>query len=200
MALKNKDGSVYKLQKPNPVMKEQSLWANEKFILHNMKWVGEVAEDKTEINPIQSDLVIQDNFVDELAESKPEEKKEEPVFERKVVTAPDVRKIEEEKHPEIQKIFVHCLPAIIRTKTDDLYGETYQTIQYEKPTSFEAVVLTETDLNYEIWTDTDSIGLGSVLFPKTGNKRWWRVKSKNQKANGWVLICILSDFQPSFEN
>ena len=37
MALKNKDGSLYTLQKPNPVMKQQSLWNNEKFILHNMK-------------------------------------------------------------------------------------------------------------------------------------------------------------------
>lgn len=200
MALKNKDGSTYKLQKPNPTMKEQSLWANEKFILHNMKWTAEIAEDKTEVTPIQSDLVVQDNFVDELKETKQEEKNEEPVFERKVITAPDNQRIEEETKPEIQKIFVHCLPAILRTKTDDLYGETYQTIQYEKPTSFEAVLLNENDLIYEIWTDTNTINLGSVLFPKTGNKRWWRVKNKDQKANGWIISCILSDYQPSFEN
>lgn len=200
MALKNKDGSTYKLQKPNPVMKEQVLWANEKFVLHNMKWTGEISEDKTELSPIHSDLIVQDNFVEELKETKEEPKEEDPVFERKVVTAPDVKRIEEEKKPDINKIFVHCLPAIIRTKTDELYGDTYQTIQYEKPISFEAVVITETDLVYEIWTDTNLINAGSVLFPKTGNKRWWRVKKKQQKANGWIIECTLSDYQPSFDN
>ena len=33
MVLKNKDGTPYRLASPNPVMKTQILWGNEKFIL-----------------------------------------------------------------------------------------------------------------------------------------------------------------------
>ena len=202
MALRNKDGSIYQLQKPNPMMKYQNIWDNEKLILHNMKWESEKAEDKTEVQPIKSDIQVKDNFIQELKETKQEEEKkpeEEPVFERKTVVAEDTKRIEEEKKPEIEKVFVHCLPATIRTKTDELYGETYQTIQYGVPTSFEAVVLEELDLTYSIWTDTDQITAGSVLFPKTNNKRWWKVKNKTPKANGWIINCVLSDYQPSFD-
>ena len=198
MALRNKDGSIYKLQKPNPMMKYQNIWDNEKLILHNMKWISEKAEDKTEVEPIKSDIKVQENFIQELKETKEQEKEPETVFERKTVIAEDTKKIEEEK-PEIEKIFVHCLPATIRTKTDELYGETYKTIQYGSPISFEAVLLQELDLTYSIWTDTDQISIGSVLFPKTNNKRWWKVKNKEQKANGWIINCVLSDYQPSFE-
>ena len=68
MALKNKDGTPYSLQKPNPVMKNQSLWKGEKFILHNMKWQTETQEDNTKIEPIHSDITVKDDFVAELAE------------------------------------------------------------------------------------------------------------------------------------
>jgi hypothetical protein len=199
MALKNKDGTSYKLSKPNPIMKEQSLWKGEKFILHNMNFISEKTVDQTAVTPIESDLSIQENFISELEETK-EQPKEETVFERKTITAPDVKRIEEEKKPEIEKIFVHCLPAIIKTKEDDLYGDVYQTIQYGKPTSFEAVVLKESDFYYEIWTDTDIADNGAVLYPKTNTKRWWKVKRRMRKADGWILNCIISEYQPSFDS
>ena len=83
MALKNKDGSTYKLAKPNPIMKDQTLWDNEKFIVHNMTWTPEKSIDDTEINPLQTDLIVQDSFISELEITKEEpQKEEEPVFER----------------------------------------------------------------------------------------------------------------------
>ena len=39
MVIKNKDGSVYKLQGPNPLMEDQAFWnALENFTLHNTEW------------------------------------------------------------------------------------------------------------------------------------------------------------------
>ena len=46
MALRNKDGTPYRLQSPNPVMRTQVLWGSERFVLHNMKWTGETYQDK----------------------------------------------------------------------------------------------------------------------------------------------------------
>jgi len=41
--------------------------------------------------------------------------------------------------------------------------------------------------------------VGSILYPKTGYKRWWRVQDKTQKGGGWVLVAAPSDHQPSFD-
>lgn len=199
MVLKNKDGSTYQLTKPNPIMKEQSLWKGEKFILHNMNFISEKTVDEREIKPFESDIEVKDDFISELEETKkPEE--QEPVFERVTITAPDTKRIEEEKKPEIEKIFIHCLPATIKTKHDELYGDVYQTIQYGKPTSFEAVLLKESDTYFEVWTDTDIADIGAVLFPKTNTKRWWKVKRRVRKSEGWILNCIMSEYQPSFDS
>ena len=195
MVLKNKDGTPYRLQKPNPVMKNQSLWTGEKFALHNMNWAVEIKSEENHVEPIHSDLNIKDDFVAELSETK---KEPEPVFERKTVVLEDAKRIEEEKKPDINKTFIHVLPAIMQTKIDDLYGDVIKTIKYESPTSFEGVVIQSDDLSFHVWTDSDNFGEGSVLFPKTNTKRWWRIKSKEKKADGVIIKCIPSDYQPSF--
>ena len=63
MTLFNKDGSIYTLPKPNPIMNNQNLWSDS-IELHNMKWNSEKAEDKTTVNPVQSDFSISDTFLD----------------------------------------------------------------------------------------------------------------------------------------
>ena len=227
MTLRNKDGTVYKLSAPNPAMKSQELW-NE-FKVHNMQWEGEKAEDTTTVNPLASDFDVQDTFLEALdkakiakpeikvvetkpeikvVETKPEIKvmetkpiEQPPVekIERKPLVQPDVKQEEAEVNSEIDKIFIHVLPAFMRERKDSLYGDSYKTIQYGKPTSFEGVMLTQEDLYIEVWTDSDKIGVGSVLFPRTNFKRWWRVQEKTEKAGGWVLTAMPSDYQPSFD-
>jgi hypothetical protein len=228
MPLYNKDGSVYRLLGPNPAMEEQSTWAD--FQLHNMKWDSERYKDTMEVVPMQTDLHIKESFVSELEKTKPEvekpkkepkhnitiretateqpkenlsattEPQKEEVVERKSVVVPDKKREEEERGEEIDKTFIHCLPATIRTRRDDLYGDVTQTIQYGKPTSFEGVILLQSEMLLNVWTDSDKIGEGSVLYPRNNDKRWWRVKRREKKANGWLLNCLISDYQPSFED
>ena len=104
------------------------------------------------------------------------------------------------ENSEIQKVFIHCLPAVIKEKKDSLYGESYKTIKYSEPISFEGVILNQEDLFIQIWTDTDLVGVRSILYPRTNSKNWWRVQEKEEKKNGWLLTGILSDYQPSFIN
>lgn len=221
MTLRNKDGSVYKLVGPNPVMKTQNLWGE--YTLHNMEYDGEKASDDSKINPVSSDLAIKDSFINDLERTKqeikivetkpwPEEKpeikpeikvvetkSEEPLVDRNSFVQPDPEKkeISEISH-DIEKIFIHVLPANIREKKDSLYGDTYRTIQYDKPTSFEGVILTQEDLLFEVWTDVANINIGSILYPKTNFKRWWRVQEKQIKGSGWILSAVPSNEQPSF--
>jgi len=202
MALKNKDGTPYRLASPNPVMKTQVLWGNEKFILHNMKWSGETYQDTMKAEKTEKPQ----SFLSELEESKvietpvkvqSKEERTSNIYEAKVEVHEDKQRIEEETKPEIEKIFIHLLPATIKTKIDDLYGDVKKTVFYGQPTSFEAVEIEHQDFYFKIWTEID-IGIGSILYPKTNNKRWWKVKSKEQKANGWLITSMPSDYQPSF--
>lgn len=205
MTLRNKDGTIYKLVGPNPAMKDQNLW--DEFKVHNMQWEDEKAEDTNKVNPIASDFDVRDTFLSALdkaksdikvVETKPEIP--EPVIERKPLIQPDLQREEAEAAQEdIQKVFIHVLPAYLRERRDALYGDSYKTIQYGRPTSFEGVILQQTDLLIEVWTDTDKISAGSILYPKTGYKRWWRVQDKTQKGGGWVLVAVPSDHQPSFD-
>jgi hypothetical protein len=198
MTLYNKDGTVYKLNGPNPIMNSQDIW--EDYTLHNMAWDEEKHQGKPKVNPIQSDIKIRDNFVEELEATKNEDVKlNVDLVERKSQVAPKVEIKTSSSENQIDKVFVHCLPATIREKKDHLYGESYQTIQYGDPWSFEAVIIEENDLDLTLWTDVRDVTIGSVIFPKINSKRWWRVQSKEQKTQGWLISAAPSDFQPSFE-
>lgn len=220
MALKNKDGTIYKLSSPNPVMKKQEIWSS--FTLHNMKWKTERYKDLMELKPATSDFKIREDFVSELINTKPPEviapvqpkvleTKVEP--KREVIKETQVYEAKKEaikiQEPQInfdldidleaEKVFIHCLPAVIKMKHDKLYDEVYKTIQYGQPTSFEGIILVQGDINMTVWTDVIQIGEGSVLYPKTNFKRWWKVDDKTAKARGWLLTCSPSDYMPSFD-
>jgi hypothetical protein len=206
MALYNKNGTVYKLRSPNPVMKSQEIW--EEFKVHNMEWQDEKAEDTSKVDPISSDFQVKNTFLQDLDDAKEEikvvekpieQEKEYSVVDRTPVVKVDEKRQEELSNDGIEKTFIHCLPAKIRQRRDDLYGETYNTIQYEKPTSFEGVIIKQEDLMIEIWTDVDKIEAGSILYPKSNFKRWWKVQNKESKAGGWLLTAMISEYQPSFD-
>jgi len=220
MALKNKDGTVYKLRGPNPIMKDQKKW--EAFVIHNMKWNGEISADSSELHAIKTDFQVRNNFIDDLDQaaaeveesvnikvvespsiSEPvvtiEPRPEIKVTENKVVEAPPA----ENTSNSIPKIFIHCLPATVRSRTDQTYGENIQSLQYNKPFSFEGVLIDQSDLTIKFWTQsndlTEQIQQGSIIFPKTLQKRWWRVQTRLEKTGGWIFTAHPSDYQPHFE-
>lgn len=223
MALKNKDGTVYKLRGPNPVLKDQKLW--DSFKVHNMQVQGEIQPDASDIQAIRTDFQVRNNFLDDLDQAAAEQeansidikvvesvaKTELPklqisepikVKETRAVEAPLPETIPA-KSIDVPKIFIYCLPAVIKSKTDEVYGDNYQTIKYNDPFSFEGIVLDQSDLTFKFWTQTDSltsqIQHGSVLFPKGNQRRWWRVQNKIEKTGGWIITAHPSDFQPHFD-
>jgi len=195
MVLRNKDGSTYRLQSPNALMKNQSIWTD--YTLHNMKWNSIEHKNNQVVNKMESSLVLKDTFVQELEITKNDilnnsindvEKKEAIIVKDKNVKGQN----------DIKKTFMFCLPAIILKKIDSLYNEEYNSIEYDNPFSFEAVVTQEEDLYYKFWA-TLKIESESVIYPKSNTKRWWRINSKEEKVNGFIYTCIPSNYQPHFE-
>jgi len=220
MAIRNKDGTVYRLSAPNPVMNTQELW--KEYQIHNMEWDTEKIEE-VEFIQKNDEPQYQDDFISNLDKAKEEINEKEEIkpkeeikakeekfdyisegeskvegFSRKSIIKPDP-KDDDEEQDVIKKVFIHCLPAKIRERKDSLYGDSYKTVQYDAPTSFEGVVLRQEDLFIDVWVDFDGIGIGSILYPKENFKRWWRVQEKMKKAGGWILTAVPSSFQPSFE-
>lgn len=212
MAIKNKDGTLYRLRGPNPLMGGQELWQD--FKVHNMEFGNETQEDTTEVQAIASDFAVKESFVGELQdkpapEIKVDERptvsptpKIEPVrIEARPapVVVPDVTETQEaEEDDGLDKVFVHCLPASIRERKDGIYGDSYRTIQYGNPYSFEGVIVDQNDLTLRLWTTAEQTHQGSILFPKNGTRRWWRVQDRENKTGGWLITAHPSDYQPAF--
>src|SRR5690554_4181580 len=63
MAIKNSDGTVYKLSSPNPVMKNQRKWNEIPMTFHNFEWTSITFPDKSTVgkpHKFEEDKVIED--------------------------------------------------------------------------------------------------------------------------------------------
>jgi len=181
MVIKKKDGSVYRLSGPNPIMKNQSFWEADKSIVHNF-------------NPVEIITKIEQN--EELQNIEPEEihvsiKEVEPSqlpsnIKKRIVPT------------EVVKKMVHCLPAFIKEFHDPLYGESRSTLSYGNKFTMEVVVASQSDLNIVLWTNSIEVGKGSIIYIPE-NKRWWKVTDETKRNEGVMISCLPSDIQPSFE-
>jgi hypothetical protein len=177
MAIKNKDGSVFRLSCPNPLTAGQEQWDRD-IVLHNLGWEEEIVDDTTEVNVIQP---------------KPELKLPEKIVE------------EPEDRTKLHNILImHCQPAKITQKKDDLYREVYTRVDYGDKLLFEAVVVNLDDLAIQFWT-TYPITSGSIVYPSKykdgrayGDHRWWKITKTIDYQNGFLAEGIMSQDHPDF--
>ena len=202
MVIKNSDGTNFKLNGPNPVMKNQKTWNG--FILHNMDWNPYVFDGEKQDNNNYVKQEYKDSFLDELEKSSSELKKNTELKDlpHKDVDESKIIKEDINKKPKlnISTNLCYCLPAKEESKTDVLYDEVYKSISYEKPFILEIVITEETDVNFECWTTIKNVDIGSILYPKNKMKRWWKVAKKEFKTGGYLLKCNISEYQPSFDD
>lgn len=231
MAVKNKDGSVYKLRGPNPLMKDQADWDKKKMKLINMGWEEEVVADarnpvkkfETDYNVIKmteelglipnidanaTAVVPTKEFIEEIQKIQ-----EDPVITEPIPVIPQMPDPPEEKKQPVLNVDVrlarilrergveyYCAPAIgKKVHMDDLYGNTYETVQYGDKYIFDAVVIDQSDLQLQFWC-VRPITEKSIIYRKVeeGGERWWRVKSVESKTGGYLAIANTSDSNPDF--
>lgn len=199
MTMKNLDGSVYKLQSANPLLRNQNKWDN--YVLHNCKW----SPKQYETPPPQSGGgVMLHNLQPKL------EKTEEPPvvdldFIKKAMgkessVLPKVEPKSEIKGNYKNIVIMHCLP--VKSTTDKFYGDVRK--KYADKFKFEAFIMEISDLHMNFWTNI-VIENYSIVFPwkyKDGKllreNRWWQVVSKVSKSGGFIYSTIISDNQPDF--
>lgn len=178
MVIKNKDGTIYKLSGPNPLMKEQNI-ENVPFLVHNFGQEEITEKDKNIDIPILT----------------PKTSQEKPKLEPKI--EPKVELKSEPTVPKINYTQFACSPVIMRKRSDEFYNETYSTIEYLEPIIFNGVVLDQSDFEFKFWSEQE-LTIGSILYPKTQEKRWWKIKSQQVEQKGWTYLCDISSQQPGF--
>ena len=212
MVIKNKDGTPYTLRGPNPLMKEQDLWAE--FQLHNMEFSKqvitnnnkEIVRNKLKLNLGKTVVETDNNLIKVEKVQKPPEielpvKQEEtqiphiPVNEEPVERPASINS----KLLNYKRTIINCLPAIADVHIDDLYGERSIKIKYDKKFNFEAILIEEDDFNLVFWTHLSKITKYSVLYPKNKDKRWWKVTEIKQAPEGFFISCMPSEYHPNFD-
>ena len=224
MAIKDRDGNIYKLRGPNPLLETQEEWDKKKLSFYNLAGVRheEIVED--ERNPVEE---FKANVVDIGKELKLKTIEPKPQPRAKVIapqkfieglSEPDpvpIQAIKVDPIPEVPTINVdermarllkergaeyYYAPAVgKKTHTDDFYGQSYTTVEYGHKDIVDAVVIDQSDLELQFWC-VKEVPVQSIVYRKVkqGGERWWRVNQIESKTGGWLVKCIVSDTNPDF--
>jgi hypothetical protein len=213
MAIKSKDGKVYTLQGPNPVVERQVSWDRSKLVFHNFEWEETIGRRQPRTREDPPKKPIEKEMAMPRVEAA-DAKQEEPAHN----DGPPQTKAEFDMPHIKYRVLCHCLPAKVELRRDELYGESWTRTTYGSKFVFPCVMMSSDDLAIEFWTSDprQQISDKSVVYPfsyETYNAdtssydripyddyRWWRVTSREAKEGGWLIAAGPSDFQPDFSD
>lgn len=190
MAIKRKDGSVYKLQGPNPIMLRQAL-GGEEPVIHNFVFPETVTAGH---GPADEDY---DEYRPAEVVTFPPPAKPAPRPEPKTEVAPEPPK-PRAAPKSVPREPAWVLPATITEHRDPLYGEVRRQVRYGAKLRGEVIYAGGDDLGVNLWTNGAEVGRGLIIY-LSNEQRWWRVDRVTPKADGWLYGCVPSDFQPAFD-
>lgn len=221
MAIKDKDGKVYQLRGPNPVMKTQDIWNPSNLVFHNMRFREVVHQDERitpqtiieeyttraplqeYIDRIQVDPVPTEEPVTNVAVLSPPKVEDPPPPSPPPVERPVEKKIPVDRRIarllEERKVVFHCLPVITKKHTDELYGNVHTKRVYGEKFVFPGIVVQESDMMFQFWTDRE-VPEQSIVFPQMETKRWWKVVSHEPKSGGYLVSATVSEINPDFSD
>jgi hypothetical protein len=201
MPIKNPDGSIYKLHGPNKLMEGQDHWEKSKLTLHNFDWKPVVFDDPAHPGRPAPIPMGPPPTLEEIPQ-EPEEEVPEAVEAPPEPPEPTMVYHKPKAHEsDFVGLGCHCLPATLDAEYDALYGSRKKTIQYGVPFITKIMPIMLGDVLAAFDTDDDRVTTGSILYPKTYEKRWWRVSSVGEHKIGvFTLYCEISDQQPYFSS
>lgn len=194
MVIKNKDGTIYKISEPNPLMNQQDFWGDYKK--HNFDWLPDIVKDgsfKIFQDDNSKEIKIEIKKEQEQIPKKPEEFQKETdnvkIIEKKVNIS---------NNKNIKMTACYCLPAKDTQRKDSLYDEIYYKTEYLDKTMIEIVILEKDDLFIKIWCN-EKLTEKSILYPRNKDKRWWKISESSNAPIGYYYMAGVSDYTPSFE-
>lgn len=198
MAIYRKDGSVFKLDGPNPLLAEQDQWDN--FVVHNKKGLGKkiIISNKGIIEEEKHKEVLGDGNIARLDDPVIEVPKKE-VFSYESSNIP--RTTTTTPVPKVGKKPISCRANIVPTRykniIDDLYGDVITRVLYLDPieTDIYPIGYSGTEAKFFCLFDLEK---ESIIYPQNNEKRWWKVINTEKYSDGYMINCIMSQKTPSF--
>lgn len=183
MPIRNKDGSLFELKKPNPLMQNQEI-KEEWYAVHNF----DVPKGETLVyDELPEPVVPIVKQVEKVEIAPPPEPVVPPPAEEK-----------KESIPKEDKLICYCLPAKFVEVHDEVYDEVRRKLTYGEKFRFEAVPVRLSDIGYTLWTNILIENQSIIYSPE--DRRWWKVSRTMMQDNGGFLIeCIPSMHKPSFD-
>jgi hypothetical protein len=182
MTIRDRDGNIYKLKGPNPIMNTQNSWDHNKIIVHNMQFPLIIHRDQKQL--INENIAIEECHPAEFVLPKLDTNRTQKL-----------NNLLEER-----KIKLLCLPAKKQDFSDALYGTTYSRTQFGEKTSITGVAISSNDLMFVFWTEY-VIEVKSIVYPtQTEMKRWWQVDKCELQAGGFLVSCSPSTISPDFSD
>lgn len=211
MSIKNKDGSVYKLRGPNPLLMDQIEWDKAHVRLINVTWKSEIVNDarnpieasKINIVNIRDELGLKDNPKTKIVPAKDFLKEAQAPIETSELKTPETVLNVDSKLARILRergVEFFCIPVVNYEKiTDELYDNSYMNPIYGEKYLFDALIIDQSDLQLQYWCVLPMLKNSIVLRKnKEGGERWWRILAVEEKTGGYLVICNISDVNPDF--
>jgi len=93
--------------------------------------------------------------------------------------------MEKEQPRNPSRVQFHCLPLI----SPGQYGTKFV---------FDGADVEQSDFQYMFWSQ-QQLTTGSIVYPKTMHKRWWRVEQQSPyERGGFLTLCNISTICPDF--
>lgn len=227
MVLKRKDGSEYRLSRPNKLLVTQNFWNDEPVKVYNFDQLAKVIiglEDSEKEIEQPPQLKQQKIIIDK---TPPKRKVEEEPKNRVIDSVDEISKVilnepleekskkqdvePETKEPEtkepvvpsrfrnLERCILFCLPAKVSKHKDGLYGEEVVRLEYESPFRFQGTIASSDDFNMVYWTTVDRVTERSIIF-HSSRYRWWQVNEilEDSTGDGLILKCTPSELKPDF--
>lgn len=195
MPILDREGKVYSLRGPNPIMESQDTWDYSQIILLNFKpETPIILPDSKRPNRIVTERKLSpaEEFLQEL--SMPD-----PVAEVIILD-------EEEEEGDAQltvlmrehSILFLCIPVTNRTQHDSVYGDRYISQEYGEQIELHAIITDESDLALEFWSPVQ-LQPKTVVFPQNFKRRCWKVERSEENSGGHLHFAVPSEVNPSFK-
>lgn len=198
MAIRDRNGAIYKLRGPNKLMENQQLWDQQHVRIINMNFDRITIVDQNnphrefiesyDVVDIGEELGLVDNSVT-ISAQKFIDEINEPV-QKHIIDRP-------KRMLDRNSIKIWCVPVVWKKTVDSLYGDVRTTKRYGNKFVFDGVVVMDTDLAMRFWSETE-IPKESVVFPQDGQKRCWKVDEIEEKTGGYLMTTSISDVNPDF--
>lgn len=184
MTIFNKDGKVYVLRAPNPIVKSQVAWDPSKLVYHNFTWDEIKIKNESKVKKIKTNEAEefkktyepnQETIKEPLAKDSVVKEPKEDIQKNKNKPEPDAQESNQENEPKRDfdlpyikyKVLSYCLPAKVEKKNDKFYGETWFKVKYGKKIIFPSIIINTTDFDFEFWTSDprEQITEKSIIYP-----------------------------------